>query len=284
MPLQKQKGYEYMRIQKKEFPIVPVAVGAAALLLLLAVLGVVLSAPEPDDQTRAGIEYLESLELKDPNTVVQVRRQILQAKMDAQREETIRQVESGEVDPFVMFQDYCIMGDSRAVGFWYFGFLDKARTLTGAGHTIRDLSTQMDALVAMSPSYIYLCYGLNDTSIGYWSTAEEYVTEYMDTIAQIQERLPDSTIIVSSILPARDPAFQRSSKWYNIPAWSAALEEACRENDVIFANNDGISETYASLWDPDGIHVMEAFYPYWATNLILATLQEGDAEIHETID
>lgn len=251
-----------------------VAAGAAV-ILLTAVLGAVFSKPAAQDVTQAGVAYLESLEKKDTNDVIRVRREIMQAKLDAQRDEMIRQVENGELDPFSLFQDYCIMGDSRAVGFWYFGFLDKARTLTGAGHTIRDLAAQMDDLAAMNPAYVYLCYGLNDTSIGYWATAEDYVNEYMEVIGQIRQRLPDTTVIVSSILPARDPAFKRSSKWYNIPAWSAALENACHENGVIFVNNDAISETYPELWDPDGIHVREAFYPYWGTNLILAALREG---------
>lgn len=270
-----------MDIKKKEFPVVQWAIGLAAAVLLIAVLGVVLSGQEPEDVTRAGIAYLESLEEQDHNDVIQVRRQIQQAKLDAQRDEMIRQVTSGEVDPFTLFQDFCIMGDSRAVGFWYFGYVDQARTLTGAGHTIRDIPNQMDALAAMNPRYIYLCYGLNDTSIGYWSTAEEYVAEYMDVVADIQARLPDATVIVSSILPARDPAFQRTSKWYNIPAWSDAVEAACQENGIIFVNNDEISDTYANLWDPDGIHVKEAFYPYWAANLILATLQEGGTVLEE---
>lgn len=263
------------RKNKKEFPIVTVAIVSAAAILLSAVLGVLLGGGDGTDLTKDGVAYLEFRESKDPNDVILIRRQIQQAKMDAQREEMIRRVEAGEVDPFTLFQDFVIMGDSRAVGFWYFGFVDRARTITGAGHTIRDLAANMDTLVSMNPRYIYLCYGLNDTSIGYWKTADEYVAEYMDVIAQIQQRLPDATVIVSSILPARDPAFQRTSKWYNIPAWSAAVEAACAENGIIFVNNDGISEAYPKLWDPDGIHVREAFYPYWATNLILATLQEG---------
>lgn len=269
------------RTNKKEFPVVPVAIVAAAVILLSAVLGVLLGGGDVTDLTKEGVAYLEFLEKKDPNDVILVRRQIQQAKLDAQRDEMIRQVENGEVDPFTMFQDFVIMGDSRAVGFWYFGFVDRARTITGAGHTIRDLAAQMDTLVSMNPRYIYLCYGLNDTSIGYWKTAEEYVAEYMDVIAQIQQNLPDATVIVSSILPARDPAFQRSSKWYNIPAWSAAVEAACAENGVVFVNNDSISEAYPELWDPDGIHVREAFYPYWATNLILATLREGSDVVEE---
>ena len=101
------------------------------------------------------------------------------------------------------------------------------------------------------------------------------MAEYMQVIRDIQERLPNATIVVSSILPARDPAFQRSRKWRNIPEWSAALEQACRENGIIFANCDDLAEDYPNLWDPDGIHFRKEFYPYWASNLVVATLMEG---------
>ena len=173
-----------------------------------------------------------------------------------------------------MFKDYVVMGDSRAVGFWYHDFLDKDRVLADGGHTIRNIPRQMEELVALNPSTVYLCYGLNDTSIGYWDTAEEYVTEFMDVIAQIKENLPETTVVVSSILPARDPAFKRSSSWYDIPEWSAALEAACAENGIPFANNDQLAEDYPNYWDPDGIHFRPALYPYWAANLVFAALSE----------
>ena len=258
----------------KGFPLVPVTV-AVTVILLAVVLNAIFGGQTPVDITKDGVAYLELREAKDPGDVILVRRELAQAKLEAQREEMIRQVESGEMDPFAVFQDYCIMGDSRAVGFWYFGYLDKTRCLTGAGHTIRDLAAQMEDLVAMNPGSVYLCYGLNDTSIGYWASAEEYVREYMDVLSQIRQKLPETKIIVSSILPARDPAFQRSSKWRNIPEWSAALERACESNGILFANCDQLAEDHPNLWDPDGIHFREQFYPYWASCLVVTLLMEG---------
>ena len=166
------------------------------------------------------------------------------------------------------------MGDSRAVGFWYRNFLERSRVLADGGHTIRNIEKQMDTLISLNPSMIYLCYGLNDSSIGYWDTAESYVSEYIQIVKTIQEKLPNATIVVSSILPARDPAFQKSSKWYNIPEWSAALEKACQSNGILFANCDSLAEDYPNLWDPDGIHFRKEFYPYWASALLLPTLME----------
>ena len=225
-------------------------------------------------EIEAGIAYLEALEQKDPAHVQEVRKQIHQKHLEAQRDALLKQLEDGTIDPFSLFKDYVVMGDSRAVGFWYRDFLDKSRVLADGGHTIRNIPDQMETLVALNPSVIYLCYGLNDISIGYWKTADSYVAEYIQCVKNIQAALPDATIVVSSILPARDPAFQRSEKWRNIPQWSAALEAACKQNGILFANCDSLAVDYPKLWDPDGIHFREAFYPHWASILVVTTLME----------
>ena len=244
----------------------------AVLMAALLISGVFLGGCGKVDELAEGVAYLEALEQKDPQTIVQVRRQLYQAKMEAQRDEMIRQLSDGTVDPFSLFEDYVLMGDSRAVGFWYRDFLEKDRVIADGGHTIRNLQENIDKLVEMNPQMVFLCYGLNDTSIGYWNTEQEYVDEYIQTVQTIQERLPEATIIVSSILPAKDPAFQTSSKWYNIPAWSDALGQACAQNGILFADCDQLAVDYPELWDPDGIHLREAFYPYWGSYLITTLL------------
>ncbi len=263
-----------MTKQRQTFPIVPVAVVAViAVILILFISGLSKKEQEVSD-TAQGISYLQSLENKDPEAIMEVRRGIEQAKLDAKRGQMIAQLTNGDVDPFSYFKDYVVMGDSRAVGFWYRDFLEKSRVLADGGHTIRNVEKQMDTLVSLNPSMIYMCYGLNDTSIGYWDTAEEYVAEYIQVVKSIQEKLPNATIVVSSILPARDPAFERSKKWYNIPDWSDALGRACEANGILFADCDTLAEDYPNLWDPDGIHFRKELYPYWASAMLVATLME----------
>ena len=265
-----------MTKKKKNLPIIPIVIGIfVALVAVMLALGGNAKKSTADAEISKGLAYLQSLEEKDPADVQQVRKAIRQRELDAQRDELLDQLTSGKIDPFSLFQDYVVMGDSRAVGFWYRKFLDKGRVLADGGHTIRNIPDQIDTLVTLNPSTIYLCYGLNDCSIGYWDSAESYVAEYMQVVKSIREKLPDATIVVSSILPARDPAFQKSAKWRNIPEWSAALEKACKENGVLFANCDKLAEDYPNLWDPDGIHFRKEFYPYWASNLVVTTLMEG---------
>ena len=262
--------------ERNNFPGMAVLIAAAVLLLALlgALSGGLGEEASADEVTAAGIAYLEQREQMDPAAVMAVRQQIYDAKINAQRSQLIRQLTDGTMDPFSLFKDYVLLGDSRAVGYWYRNFLDKSRVLADGGHTIRNLKEYIDKIVEMNPSQIFLCYGLNDTSIGYWKSSQEYVTEYMQIVATIREKLPNATIVVSSILPAKDPAFEKSSKWRNIPAWSAALEAACKENGILFANCDQLAEDYPKLWDPDGIHFRKEFYPHWARYLLVATLME----------
>ena len=69
------------------------------------------------------------------------------------------------------------------------------------------------------------------------------------------------------------------------PEWSEAVGAACAENGIPFADNTELCQTYADLWQPDGIHVRPEFYPYWAANLILAGLDspaEAEDATNET--
>lgn len=185
-----------------------------------------------------------------------------------------------------MFDSYVILGDSRAVGFYYFDFLEKSRVLADGGNTIRDVAAHMDDIRALQPDYVYLCYGLNDISIGYWDTKEEYVAELLQVVADLKEALPGVTVVVSSILPAQDPAFEKSSKWRNIPEWSEAVGRGLQPKTAFPLRIIPRSARPMPIsWEPDGIHVRPEFYPYWAANLILAGLDspaEAEDATNET--
>lgn len=263
------------RKQKRPNYIVILAVLAvvAAVVLLLTLGGK--EKTQQADAVQQGRAYLASLEAKDPGAVRAVREEIFMRRMQEQKDTLTQQIQNGEVDPFPLFQDYVIMGDSRAVGFWYHDFLDQSRVLADGGNTIRVIPDWLSTLQQINPKYVYLCYGLNDTSIGFWDTAEAYAAEYMSCVAMIQETLPDAKIVVSSILPAQDPAFNRSSRWRWIPDWNVVLEATCAENGVLYANCDYLHEYYFGYWDPDGIHLQPALYPYWGGQLLITGLYGG---------
>ena len=247
--------------------------------------------------TAQGVAYLEALEQQDPDAVDQILRQRRLEQLEREREELLRQVKSGEQDPFPLFQDAVILGDSRAVGFFYYGFVDESRDLTGSGETILDIPKKLDALQAMNPRYVYLTYGLNDIKIGHWGSLQAHISEYLDRVMEIRERLPDAVIVISSVLPYHDPSARTDAtgettptsgsssasslteadrkRLAQIPEWNRLMADAAREHGVIFVDNSDICTEYEDLWDKDGIHVFKAFYPHWGKNLIVAALEEG---------
>lgn len=243
--------------------------------------------------TAAGLAFLAAQEIKDPAEVdtllrerEEERRRQEEEQRAAEEQEHLREerraeyqaridaILNGDVDIWGEFEDFVILGDSRAVGFYYYDFLETSRVLAGGGDTILRVADHMSEIVALQPKYIFLCYGLNDVSIGIWNTEEAYVEEFRGVLASLREKLPDAVIVVSSILPAQDPAFALSSRWYRIPDFSAAVAELCAQEGVVFVDNTEICEIYANYWQPDGIHVRPEFYPYWARNLIVGIIKD----------
>lgn len=243
--------------------------------------------------TAQGVAYLEALEQQDPDAVDQILRQRRLEQLAREREELLRQVKAGEQDPFPLFQDAVILGDSRAVGFFYYGFVDESRDLTGSGETILDIPRKLDTLQAMNPRYVYLAYGLNDIKIGHWGSLQAHISEYLDRVQEIRERLPEAVIVISSVLPYHDPNTRTDAtgetpstsgsslteadrkRLAQIPEWNRLMADAAREHGVIFVDNSAICQEYENLWEKDGIHVFKSFYPHWGKNLIVAALEEG---------
>ena len=261
-----------MKKRKNRLPLPAIVLG---LLVTAAILVIILGGsqpPEEGDAVLEGMAYLEELEQQDPDTVRQARQELYLQRMAEKKEELTRQVKQGEADPFPLFQDYVLMGDSRAIGFYYSEFLEEDRVLASGGHTILAIEGKLPSLEKINPSYVFLCYGLNDVSIGYWDTGEEHAQLYMEKIRMIQELLPEATIVVSSILPTTEAAYSTSSRWKKIPQWNQALKAACEENGILFADCDWVFEDHSKLWASDGQHFRPAVYPYWGGQLIITAL------------
>lgn len=180
-----------------------------------------------------------------------------------------KELGNGSQNVWAQFQDYVLLGDSRAVGFSYYGFLSDARVIADGGNTIRDVETHKGEIEALAPAYVIFCYGLNDAGIGYWMDGESYAEEFMEIIEDLRADLPNTKFVVSSVLPSTDYALALNPGWKRIELFNAALTVTCPQHNVVFVNNDGIAAQYMdTLWDEDGVHLQPEFYPYWANNLL----------------
>lgn len=262
----------------------------AALLITVVVLFCVTFSERSERMAQSeelpAVVLLDELDARDPKEVervVRARQDAEKKARDEEERESIRQAMIAELENagdsiWSRFRDYAVLGDSRAVGFYYYKFLQRSRVFAEGGDSIREIKSHMDDLRELDPSYIYVCYGLNDTGVGYWSTAEEYGEECREVLKMLKDAFPEATIVVSSTLPAEEFAIRQNPVWRKIPSFSAAMQEACGEIGVIFADNDALAERYMDeYWDEDGVHLKPEFYAYWATNLLLAQI-EGERQ------
>ena len=235
---------------------------AVALIIIIAVIVIVKhGSTEADEDLESGISYIQALENKDVSEVENAVKALKKAEKKAA-------FENGEIDVWQQFDDTVIMGDSRAVGFYVYEFLEQRRVLAAGGDTIRNISDNIEALKNLNPGNIILCYGLNDISIGYWNTVEEYLAEMDQMIALLHENLPNAVVYVNSIIPAIDPAFSRAPIWRNIPDWNVEIKKHCEENNVPYIDLTDTLAAHPGLYNEDGIHVPREFYQYWAIDIV----------------
>lgn len=244
------------------------------IMVVLALCGILLlvSCGKTGEGDVSGVlDRLRAMEAGDPDEVVRIIRGQQQERMAEELDQLGEQMLSGEVDVWSKFQDYVVLGDSRAVGFYYYEFLPHERVLADGGDTIRTLKEHIPDITALHPSRIYLAYGVNDINIGFWSTAEEYTTEMAETLSLIQEELPEVEIYVNSTLAVQDWALYKGDMWKYIPDWNEVIRQMCSDHGYVFVDNAPLTAEHQELYDADGIHMQRAFYPYWAVNMIQAT-------------
>ncbi len=264
---------------KKDFKII-IRIIAIILIVLICILISGRRVKKDPQETAEGVSFIAAQAKKDPQKVDSVIRERNLQKQKEQAEklrkqqadEFIKSLEENIDSVWGQFKDFAILGDSRAVGFYYFNFLDKSRVFAGGGKTIRDIPSYLEDLKMLNPSYVYLCFGLNDTGIGHWKTAEAYVKEMNERLDEIHAAVPGCKIIVNSILPATEKALANNPSWRKIPAFSSGVKALCEtKQDVVFVDNDVLAQKFmAKYWQADGVHIKPEFYPYWAKNMLIA--------------
>ena len=227
-------------------------------------------AAEEAQNIQSGRTYVESLESRDLSSIQQQVMELERARQEAAWREMKEELVNGDADVWSFLSSSVIMGDSRAVGFYLYGFLPEHQVFAGAGNTIRKIEEDIDNVAEINPSELFLCYGINDHSIGFWSSGEEYAAEYLEILNTLRQALPDTDIYVVSTLPANATGIATESSWATIPEWNDVLEEMCAENGYGFVDCSELMEEHADLYDIDGIHVQYSLYPYWAAEMVMA--------------
>ena len=262
---------------KNRIGVILIAVLCAA-LIISSVIGLrrLTSRSRNYDTTADGLTYLRELSSRDLSAIDATLAAQKKAHEDAEREQRLKELTDGSVDVWSYFTDYVFFGDSRAVGFSYYGFLAESRVIADSGWTIRDLEANLGDIIAMNPSSVYLAFGLNDIGLGYWSTPEEYADEFSTVLQSIKEKLPNASIYVNSILPTTDAAAEEhDDAWKEIPQYNEAIAKICPGLGCTYIDNTALVADHTDMYDLDGIHMIKDFYPLWAANMMLTIYGNG---------
>ena len=250
------------------------------LVLLALILAVVLvrctSTRKEKASVKEGVDYLHSIDSDKELAATE------KAVKD-QRADAIAQLLAGEgdsedeFDPWGYFSDSVILGDSRSVGFYLFDYLPQERVMAEAGNTIQTIDDYMDAIKKINPSYIFLCFGLNDVTSGRWNSPEEWVSDYREDVKKLHEQFPDTTVVINSILPVNEEKAVSTNERVNlVPEYAAALREFCETDQILYVNCDEMAANHEDLLDQDGIHYLRKFYPYWAGEMIMTAYIDNE--------
>ncbi|MEE1086612.1 MAG: GDSL-type esterase/lipase family protein [Schaedlerella sp.] len=254
------KIWDFIEANKKRILII------AGILLVILLLAISFISWKKNEERKAriqkGISYLESLETKD---VSEINSKVKSIKAEL----NLAYASDNEDEVWIGFEDAVIIGDSRAVGFSYYGFLSESQVLAEKGAIITGTADRIDQLKSLNPGQIFLCFGLNDIQRGLWDEPESYSEQCAEIIELLNEELPQCEVFLNSILPAGEVAIASTAKYAEIDDYNASLAQMCEEKGVNFVDNTAVANEHMDLYEPDGLHLQSEFYKYWAANMLL---------------
>lgn len=195
---------------------------------------------------------------------------VSEAERQAEREAYLASLEGDGVWRAFGDLDFCLLGDSRIVGFSFYDYLPEERVLAEYGASIPYIRTRLEDFEALAPDTVILAFGINDMLTGIWPSPEDYAAQVLSDVSRLRERVPGADYYVSSILPALPPALTENPVWEEVPAYDRALMEMCAENGLTFIDSSTLARSRTDLYAADGLHLDAAFYPLWGRVMLEA--------------
>lgn len=234
---------------------------AAIMMLTTALSGCGFSSPYKEGQ-----DYLQNQAQMDISS--------LDAKLTARQEaELVERIQSGKADLFSLFSNAVILGDSRVYGFGSYGYLRDDQVFAEAGDTIENISDSAEQIKALKPKVIYLSYGVNDMGLNIGADLGEdgYRQVYEEQINTLLNGSPGSIIAVNSVIPPTPQTVEAKPRWGKTEDFNRQIQQMCEDKGWVYIDNNELAEGgNAEIYQPDGIHFLDSFYPVWAENMLMS--------------
>ena len=249
-------------------------------LLLLIPAGLILvgsivflySRPDSGDDRicQENVSKLQELENAD---IAQTEQQLQNLKK-SEEDDSLRNMDSSTVLDDVQirqaFAGSVILGDSITNSIVEYGYLDTDVVVAKLGLSVAGADEQIATAISLNPSHVFMAFGSNDLEI-YGADSSGFVADYKKQIVKIQEALPDIPIYINCILPITDAAIEATPDLAYYSQYNEGLISLCHEMGCTFIDNSAIVEgSSEDLYEPDGEHVIQDYYPKWLTHMAQA--------------
>ncbi|AEF95423.1 lipolytic protein G-D-S-L family [Desulfotomaculum nigrificans CO-1-SRB] len=120
------------------------------------------------------------------------------------------------------------------------------------------------SVLDLKPQTVFIMLGTNDVC-AYWLPPEEILARYQKLLERIKAALPDSKIVVQSVLLTRNPAWNDYIRPLN-----TGLAQLCQQMDLVFLDHNQVlteGDRLAARLTGDGIHLRQAGYDLLADNI-----------------
>lgn len=159
-----------------------------------------------------------------------------------------------------------VVGDSMGEGLDCYKVLNSESVVWARGRRIDTMKNDLDKVITYNPKFLFLSYGAND--IKSWSyNYDGWINKYREVILMIQSALPETKIIVNSVLPVGDYALQSDPSFTYQETYNEKLKELAKELGIQFLENGVYLNDRVNSFSSDGVHPKASFFFLWGRHM-----------------
>ena len=219
-------------------------------------------------ETVARLQALESSDISQTEQELQELKQASGSSSDSEAasDGSVTTVLS-DVEIRQVFAGSVIIGDSITESIVEYDYLDTDVVVSKRGLNVGAADDQISTAISLNPTHVFMAFGSNDLEI-YGSDATSFIDAYRTQLKKIQTALPDVPIYINCILPITDEAIAQTPDLGYYSDYNDGLISLCQEMGCTYIDNTAIVESSSeNLYEPDGEHVIQDYYPKWLTHM-----------------
>lgn len=179
---------------------------------------------------------------------------------------SIENISSADIQKIFTEKKAVVCGDSMAEGLTAYKVLTDSNVVWHRGRRIDNMDKDLDKIKALNPSYLFLTYGSNDLEL--WTgRTKSFINAYTKTLNMLKEELPNTTIVINSILPVSIKKTENDFSFSYQIEFNNALKDLAASYGITFLENSPYLSGKDKPYSSDGVHPKSFYYELWAKHM-----------------